>query len=179
MAGAGIEVTYDSQFSKILTALEKASMPDLEAVADFMGGELHDISNTAFQKRADPVTGEGWADLKQPYKGDKKSTLRRGGILFASRNWITEGGKFICGSNMEYARIHQEGGKTKAYEIKARNGKALSFAGRDGKQVVRQSVRHPDSEIPARARHGGVPKDFDRRLLEDPAVVKQLGLGGA
>jgi hypothetical protein len=23
-----------------------------------------------------------------------------------------------------------------------------------------------------------VPKDFDRRLLEDPAVIKLLGLGG-
>jgi phage gpG-like protein len=113
MAGAGIEVhrkllrvSADSQFSKILEALEKASVPDLEAIADFMGGELHDISNTAFQKRADPVTGEGWADLKYPYKGDKKSTLRRSGILFASRNWITEGGAVIYGSNMEYARIH-------------------------------------------------------------------------
>jgi phage gpG-like protein len=177
MAGAGIEVSYDSQFSKILEALEKASMPDLEAVAGFMGGELHDISNTAFQKRADPVTGEGWADLKYPYKGDKKSTLRRGGILFVSRHWITEGGKVIYGSNMEYARIHQEGGRTKAHDIKARNGKALRFTGRDGKPVVRKSVKHPGSEIPARP-YMGVPKDFDRRLLEDPAVLKLLGLGG-
>ena len=177
MAGAGIEVTYDSQFSKILEALEKASMPDIEAIAGFMGGELHDISNTAFQKREDPVTGEGWADLKYPYKGDKKSTLRRGGILFVSRNWITEGGKVIYGSNMEYARIHQEGGKTKAHEIKARNGKALSFAGRDGKQVTRKSVKHPGSEIPARP-YMGVPGDFDRRILNDPAVLKLLGIGG-
>ena len=177
MAGAGIEVTYDSQFSKILEALEKASMPDIEAIAGFMGGELHDISNTAFQKRADPVTGEGWADLKYPYEGEKKSTLRRGGILFVSRNWITEGGTVIYGSNMEYARIHQEGGKTKAHEIKARNGKALSFTGRDGKQVIRKSVKHPGSEIPSRP-YMGVPNDFDRRLLEDPAVLKLLGLGG-
>jgi phage gpG-like protein len=177
MAGAGIEATYDSQFLKILETLEKASMPDIEAVAGFIGGELHDISNTAFQKREDPVTGERWADLKYPYKGDKKSTLRRGGILFVSRNWITEGGKVIYGSNMEYARIHQEGGKTKAHEIKARNGKALSFTGRDGKQIARKSVKHPGSQITARP-YMGVPKDFDRRLLEDPAVLKLLGLGG-
>jgi phage gpG-like protein len=177
MAGAGIEVKYDSGFSKILEALEKASMPDLEAIAGFMGGELHDISNTAFQKRADPVTGEGWADLKYPYNGEKKSTLRRGGILFASRDWITEGGTVIYGSNMEYARIHQEGGKTKAHEIKARNRKGLSFAGRDGTRVARKSVKHPGSEIAARP-YMGVPKDFDRRLLEDPAVLKLLGLGG-
>jgi phage gpG-like protein len=78
---------------------------------------------------------------------------------------------------MEYARIHQEGGKTKAHDIKARNGKALSFTGRDGKQVVRKSVKHPGSEITARP-YMGVPKDFDRRLLEDPAVLKLLGLGG-
>jgi phage gpG-like protein len=79
---------------------------------------------------------------------------------------------------MEYARIHQEGGKTKSHEIKARNGKALSFAGRDGNRAAKKSVRHPGSEIPARP-YMGVPKDFDRRLLEDPAVVKLLGLGGA
>ncbi len=178
MAGSGISITFDSTFSKITEALKKASMPDLEAIARFMGAELDDISNTAFQKRADPVTGEKWADLKYPNKdGDKKSTLRRGGILFASRNWITEGGTVIYGSNMEYARIHQEGGTTKAHTIKARNGKALSFAGKDGGNVMRKSVNHPGSVIPARP-YMGVPKDFDRRLLEDPAVMRLLGLEG-
>jgi phage gpG-like protein len=177
MAGAGIEVRYDSQYSKILEALGEAAMPDMEAIADFMGGELHDISNTACQKRADPVTGAGWADLRYPYRGERKSSLWRGGILFASRQWITEGGAVVYGSNMRYARIQQEGGKTRAHEIKARNGAALSFTGGDGRRVVRRSVKHPGSEIPARP-YMGVPRDFDRRLLEEPAVLKLLGLGG-
>jgi phage gpG-like protein len=49
---------------------------------------------------------------------------------------------------MEYARIHQKGGE----------------AGRGKKSL-----------IPARP-YMGVPKDFDRRILNDPAVLEMLGL---
>jgi phage gpG-like protein len=177
MAGAGITVSFDANYNHILDALKKASMPDLEAIADFMGGELHDISSDAFRNRADPVTGKKWEKLKDPYKGSDEATLHRSGILEASRHWITEGGTVVYGTNLQYGRIHQEGGKTSAHKITARNGKALSFTGRDGGKRVVKSVNHPGSDIPARP-YMGVPDDFDRRLLDDPAVIKLLGLGG-
>jgi phage gpG-like protein len=57
-------------------------------------------------------------------------------------------GSVIFGSNMVYARIHQQGG---------------------------QAGRGKKSFIPARP-YMGVPKDFDRRILNDPEVLKLLGL---
>lgn len=50
------------------------------------------------------------------------------------------------GSNLVYARIINEGGRTKAHEIRPRNKQALAFGGRGpfGK------VNHPGSNIPAR-----------------------------
>jgi phage gpG-like protein len=49
---------------------------------------------------------------------------------------------------MEYARIHQQGG---------------------------QAGRGKKTDIKARP-YMGVTKDFDRRILNDPAVLKLLGL---
>ena len=65
MAGAGIEVKLDGQFEKILEALSKASMPDLQKIAAFAGAELKDISGKAFADEADPVTGAKWRRLNR------------------------------------------------------------------------------------------------------------------
>lgn len=55
--------------------------------------------------------------------------------------WVT--------ASMVYARIHNFGGKTEPHEIKARNGKTLAFS-IEGKSILRKSVHHPGSDIPAR-----------------------------
>jgi phage gpG-like protein len=181
MAGAGIEVKYDeSRFQEILDALSKAAMPDLKAVADFAGAELDYISKKAFEKEKDPVTGEGWEPLKHPRikkKGKKTGAEEWHPILVAGgqlkRSLIWEGfpdGSVIFGSNMVYARIHQEGGKTKAHEIAPSQAKALYFNGRFAARV-----NHPGSLIPARP-YMGVPQDFDRRILNDPEALRLLGL---
>jgi phage virion morphogenesis protein len=151
MAGAGIEVKYDeSRFQEILDALSKAAMPDLKAVADFAGAELGYISKKAFEKEKDPVAGEGWEPLKHPRPdGSTNPILVAGGQLKRSLTWEAfPDGSVIFGSNMVYARIHQEGGQT---------GKGQK------------------SLIPARP-YMGIPQDFDRRILNDPAVLELLGL---
>jgi len=61
---------------------------------------------------------------------------------------------------------------TGPHEIRPRQKKALRFNGRFAARV-----NHPGSGIPARP-YLGVPRGFDRRLLEDPAVQKLLGLAG-
>jgi phage gpG-like protein len=66
-------------------------------------------------------------------------------------------GSAVAGSNMVYARIHQEGGRTKAHDIKPRNAKAPRFNG-----ICRRLVHHPGPEIPARP-CPGVPKDAVNR----------------
>ena len=152
MAGVGIvKAEYDNgEFQAILDALSKASMPDLKAIADMAGGELAYISEKAFEHEKDPVTEKNWEPLKRPNESGK---ILQGKPTHLARTLIWEGfpdGSVIFGSNVEYARIHQKGGE----------------AGRGKKSL-----------IPARP-YMGVPKDFDRNFLNDPEVLKLLGLGG-
>ena len=115
MGGSGIEAYLD-RYQDIMNALEKASKPDIKKIADFAAGELHDISNTAFEQEADPVTGTKWEPLKSPRPDG--SILRRHSILYRSLTHAgSADGTAVLGSNMVYARIHQEGGKTAAHEI--------------------------------------------------------------
>lgn len=156
MAGAGIvKAEYDSgEFQAIINALSKAAMPDLKAIAEFAGGELDYISKKAFEHEKEPVDGKKWEPLKKPRPdgstnpilnppGNEHGQLKRSLIFEAFPD-----GSVIFGSNMIYARIHQQGGQ----------------AGKGNKTT-----------IPARP-YMGVPKDFDRRILNDPAVLKLLGL---
>jgi len=152
MSGAGIVyATYDdAEFQAILNALSKAAMPDLKAIAEFAGGELDYISKKAFEHEKDPVNEKNWEPLKKPRPdGSTSPILNYGGQLKRSMTFEAfPDGSVIFGSNMVYARIHQQGGQ----------------AGRGNKTT-----------IPARP-YMGVPKDFDRRILNDPAVMKLLGL---
>jgi len=156
MAGDGIlKAEYDkAEFERILKALSKASMPDLKAIADMAGGELDYISKKAFEHEKDPVEEKNWEPLKKPRPDGSTHPIlhpdgKEHGQLYRSLIWESfPDGSVIFGSNVEYARIHQRGGQ----------------AGKDKK-----------ANIPARP-YMGVPRDFDRRLLNDPEVLKLLGL---
>jgi phage virion morphogenesis protein len=156
MAGAGIEVKLDGQYEKILEALSKASMPDLQKIAAFAGAELKDISAKAFAGETDPVGGVKWAAIRPRGKGARRPgtaspILQDSGQLKHSLVYNAFGdGSVIFGSNMVYARIHQQGGA----------------AGRGHKSL-----------IPARP-YMGVPQDFDRKILNDPAILNLLGMAG-
>jgi hypothetical protein len=65
MAGAGIAVNLDKDFQEILNALSRMSNPDKRGLLNFIGGELTDITEQAFQNEADPGTGEKWAGKKR------------------------------------------------------------------------------------------------------------------
>jgi phage virion morphogenesis protein len=172
MAGAGIEVSYDrAEFQKILEALEKASKPDKLGLARFIGEELHVVSNTAFESESDPSTGAKWKPLKSPRaNGDTGPILQYRNHLHDSRSYIAKSDGAVYGTNLVYGAAHQEGGRTKAHEIRPTRAKALRFGGRFVKKV-----NHPGSDIPARP-FMGIPGDFDRRLLSDPAVQRLLGI---
>lgn len=177
MAGAGIEVKFDSEYAKIITALSRASMPALQSIARAGGLALQKISREAFANQADPATGEKWQALKNPRGPGAKSpgstspVLSDRGTLKRSISFNAfPDGSVIIGSNLVYARIHQEGGKTSPHVIKPRNAKALSFLG-----IYRKLVRHPGSDIPARP-YLGVPKDFEREFFDDPAIKELLGM---
>jgi phage virion morphogenesis protein len=179
MAGAGIEVTLDDEYQKIVDALQKASAPNLRRIARAAGLALKKVSREAFANEADPATGTKWAPLKNPRgrlaksPGSTSPVLRDRGTLRRSITFNAfPDGSVIIGSNRVYSRIHQQGGRTKAHEIRARNAKALRFLG-----IYRKLVRHPGSDIPARP-YLGVPNDFERRFFDDPAIKEALGMAG-
>jgi phage virion morphogenesis protein len=175
MAGAGIEVKIDGEYQKIIDALQKASSAALQRIAHTGGKSLKNVSKEAFRKQADPATGESWTALKHLEMKAKNAgcILYLGGQLFRSisMNAFPDGSE-IVGSNMVYARIHQEGGTTKGHNIKVRNAKALKFLG-----IYRNLVHHPGSVIPARP-YLGVPKDFERQFFDDPKIKELLGMAG-
>ena len=53
-------------------------------------------------------------------------------------------------TNLEYAAIHEFGGRTKPHDIFPKKGRALAFM-MGGKQVIVKSVKHPGSIIPQRS----------------------------
>jgi phage virion morphogenesis protein len=149
MSGAGIEISLDKNYQKILDALADMSSPDKQAVLEHIAGELTDISEMAFQNEADPSTGEKWTPLKHP-RGKKSATpgttrpiLWDSGLLGGSIRRELLDDSVMVGSNMKYAAAHQYG----------------------------YSKRH----IPPRP-YLGKPSDFERRLLNDPAVMELLRL---
>jgi phage virion morphogenesis protein len=179
MAGAGVEVQFDGDYQKIIDALQKASAPNLRSIAHAGGQALHNVSMEAFQKQADPATGSKWEALKNPRgplaksPGSTSPVLTDRGTLRKSISFNAfPDGSVIIGSNLVYAGIHQEGGQTKAHDIKPRNRKALKFLG-----IYRKLVHHPGSKIPARP-FLGVPKDFERDFFDDPKIKTLLGLAG-
>ena len=72
--------------------------------------------------------------------------LRRSIFSEATDTATTVEGKVATGADTPYARIQELGGKTKAHEIVARNGKALAFQ-MGGKTVFFRRVNHPGSNI--------------------------------
>lgn len=71
--------------------------------------------------------------------------LQASGQLASSIVMFSSATQAIVGSNKVYAAIHHFGGKTKAHVIRARRKRALAFGG-----ILRKSVNHPGSVIPAR-----------------------------
>jgi phage gpG-like protein len=181
--GAGVEVRFDGEYQKIIDALQKASAPNLLSIAHAGGQALHNVSMEAFKNQANPVTDVKWDELKNPRgplaksPGSTSPVLTDRGTLRKSISFNAfPDGSVIIGSNLIYAGIHQEGGTTKAHDIKPRNGKALAFLG-----ICRKLVHHPGSKIPPRP-FLGVPKDFEREFFDDPKIKALLGMaagGGA
>ncbi|MEE6042739.1 phage virion morphogenesis protein, partial [Avibacterium paragallinarum] len=83
-----------------------------------------------------------WLGVKSRPNG---SPLIDSGALRNSIRASWDNDEAIVGTNLAYAAIHQFGGKTKPHKIKPRYKKGLAFGG-----IVRKSVNHPGSNIPAR-----------------------------
>lgn len=71
------------------------------------------------------------------------------------------------GTNIEYASIHEYGGKTPPHVILPKRGKALAFNWK-GKDMVLAKVNHPGSQMPERS--------FMRTALEEmrPEILQEF-----
>jgi phage gpG-like protein len=72
------------------------------------------------------------------------------GRLRSSINGQVRGDAAYIGTNVEYAAIHEFGGKTKPHTIRAKKAKALRFT-MGGQVFFRKSVNHPGSKIKEKA----------------------------
>jgi HK97 gp10 family phage protein len=80
------------------------------------------------------------------------------------------------GTNIEYARIHEFGGRTAAHEILPKRGKALAFNWK-GKDVVFAKVNHPGSQMPERSFMRTALNEMKPEILEEfhNAIFEVIG----
>lgn len=93
--------------------------------------------------------GSPWAAWSDSYAAQRpagKSLLEDSGNLLDSITGVGDADAATWGSNLEYARIHQEGGKTSPHTIRPSDARALNIPG----VGFRRSAKHPGSVIPAR-----------------------------
>lgn len=106
-------------------------------------------SSLASKYRREAVTRKG--NARRDNIGRFQNAVKQNKILQASGQLASSvvmsssATQAIVGSNKVYAAIHQFGGKTRPHVIRARRAKALAFGG-----ILRKSVNHPGSKIPAR-----------------------------
>lgn len=128
---------------------------DMSPVMSMIAQELERQTEKNFAEEGRPK----WMGI-QPRKGRNGGMiLQDSGQLAASVTSSHDATSATIGSNKIYAAIHQFGGKTKPHVIRARNKQALAFGG-----IVRKSVNHPGSNIPARP---FLPVDAQGNLQQD------------
>lgn len=96
---------------------------------------------------------------------NRTGTLRRSISPSVSGTETVTVGKVT--TNVEYARIHEFGGKTAPHVILPRRGRALAFPWK-GKDVFFAKVNHPGSQMPERS--------FMRTALEEmrPEILEEF-----
>lgn len=120
-----------------------------QALMESIGEALVSGTLKRFDAGEDPE-GNQWEPSGRASE-DGGQTLTNTGRLRRSIDYAATAGKVMVGSNLAYARIHQEGGT-----ITPRNAKKLVFTGRGGKNVAVDKVT-----IPARPYLGVSEADMD------------------
>ncbi len=139
MSGAVSITIDDSQLRSALQRLERAGI-NLTPAMRKIAGTLEQVVEANFEAEGRPR----WEPSARA-KNENGATLQKSGRLASSITTDYDASSVVIGSNVEYAAIHQFGGKTKAHTIRPVKAKALAFGG-----SVVKSVNHPGSTIPAR-----------------------------
>ena len=162
MAGGKISVKFDgihalSCLRRLQEGMERPA-PLMEEISEYLWRSTRD----RFKTQTGP-DGNVWEALQLRYKENKPKAQRERILTFMGylRERIvkdSDARSATVGSDRVYAAIHQFGGRTSSHVIEPRYKKALAFNG-----VVRKSVRHPGSNIPARPFLG--LSDADRKEI--------------
>ncbi len=137
-----IEITVDDKnIQNLLKRLAKKSS-DLSPTMREIAGIMHDAVEENFEQEGRPP----WKPSQRALREGGK-TLQDTGRLAASITSRHSASSAEVGTNVEYAAIHQFGGKTPPRKIVPRRKKALFWPG--AKHPVK-SAQHPGSTIPAR-----------------------------
>ena len=159
-----LDMKIDDKAAKVLFRNLGDKAKDLASPMRKIANQLHNSIQENFDvggRYSSPGSIMGgpnqWEKTKRPplyssgkAKGKEKGrTLVRAGHLQRAITEDSDDGSAWVTAHMAYAAIHNYGGKTEPHEIRARNGKSLAF-GMGGKTVLRKSVHHPGSDIPAR-----------------------------
>lgn len=155
----GVSLNWGGFDKAVGNALKK--MSDKKELMASVGCALVSGTIKRFHAGTDP-DGNAW---EKSYRAESTGgrTLLDTGRLRSSIDFAATPQKVMVGSSVKYARIHQLGG-----DIKAKNGKALKFKGKDGKAVLVKKVA-----MPARP-YLGVSKDD---MAEVRATVKSYLAG--
>ena len=161
MPGAGFSITLDEGAWKdalgALARLEKGLQLDF---ARFLGEELFNVTQEAFEKEADPETGAPWAPWSPAYAASDRhgsKLLHKRGDLQRSITYEAMPEMVVVGSTMVYAPTHQFGAKK----------------GEFGHTKFGAPI--PWGDIPER-HFLGIDPGFEDRVLGDPAILELLGM---
>lgn len=152
MAGAGVRFEVEFDDADVRRALRRLIAAGEEI--DRPGGALDVIGRSlvgSVIERFVTETGPGGVPWKPSVRAREKGgqTLSKDGFLRESITHQLGPGEVVIGTNVVYAAIHQFGGQTPPRVIRPKHKKALAFTV-GGQKVVRKSVRHPGSKMPAR-----------------------------
>ncbi|KGT95307.1 hypothetical protein NG99_04625 [Erwinia typographi] len=125
--------------------------PELEQALDRMAQRLarrepllRDISERMYKAVMDNFAQEGRPVKWLPVAREGK-ILQDSGRLASSIDTYSDNDRAVVGTNVIYARIQNQGGKTRPHEIRPKYKQALRFNGR-----YAAKVNHPGSTVPAR-----------------------------
>jgi phage virion morphogenesis protein len=162
MAGGRISVDFDgiqalSGLRRLQEGMEQTA-PLMAQISEYLWRSTRD----RFKTQTGP-DDKAWKTLQPRYKEGKPKAQRERiltlmGYLRERIVKDSDARSATVGSDRVYAAIHQFGGRTSPHVIAPRYKKALAFNG-----VVRKSVQHPGSNIPARPFLG--LSDADRKEI--------------
>lgn len=169
MAGAGIRIDYDDDAARAVLRRVVAALDDPRPAFDDIGNYLVAATIRRFETESGPG-GAPWRKSRRAAREGGK-TLTDSGRLRGSitHNVLSDGVE--VGTNVQYAAIHQFGGRTPPRTIRPRRKKALFFPG--ARHPVAK-VEHPGSTIPARPFLG---VDAGDRAAIERIVARHLGFG--